>query len=111
VADPGVQTVTLTHGLLTYPALVFGEQSDPFTVMDNTLFATPPVPAPPVPAATTVSEVDPATPPDTAVIAVIPREIEVTAPCEPAVLLIVATDGFEELQVTDAVRSFVELSE
>jgi hypothetical protein len=75
------------------------------------LFAAPPVPTPPVPAAITVSEVDPETPPDTAVMAVIPLEIEVAAPGEPAALLIVAMDGSEELQVTDAVRSFVELSE
>ena len=34
----GVQTVTLTHGLLMYPMDVLGEQREPFTVTSSTLF-------------------------------------------------------------------------
>jgi hypothetical protein len=58
----------------------------------------------------TVSVVDPDTPPDAAVIVVEPAATEVAIPFEPAALLTVATFASEELQVTDAVRSWVELS-
>ena len=40
VEVPGVQTVTLTHGLLGYDPL---EQSEPFTVMESTLTGALPV--------------------------------------------------------------------
>jgi hypothetical protein len=58
----------------------------------------------------TVSEVDPDMPPEVAVIVVEPEVTEVASPFEPAALLMVATPLDEELQVTDAVRSWVELS-
>jgi hypothetical protein len=45
--------------------------------------------------------------PSAAVIVVVPVDDEVTKPLTPAVLLIVATEVFDELQVTDAVRSCV----
>lgn len=59
----------------------------------------------------TVNFVVPLTLPDVAVIMVEPAATEVASPSEPAALLIVATPGVEELQVTTAVRSFVVLSE
>ncbi len=59
----------------------------------------------------TVSEVDPVMLPDAAVIVVVPAEIEVARPLEPAALLTVATPVLDELQVTCAVRSCVVLSE
>src|SRR5215469_5981205 len=39
-----------------------------------------------------------------------PAPVAVARPCDPAVLLMVATPKFEEAQATDAVRSCVELS-
>ncbi len=104
VVDPGVQIVTLTQGLLRYPAEVLDEQSEPFTVMDITLM-TGAVPL------ITVSMVTPATFPDAAVIVVAPVETEVASPLKPAVLLIVATDADVELHVTDPVTFCVVLSE
>jgi hypothetical protein len=49
--------------------------------------------------------------PEAAVMVVAPIATEEALPLEPAVLLIVATDVADELQVTDAVRSCVLLSE
>jgi hypothetical protein len=49
--------------------------------------------------------------PDVAVIVVEPAATGVASPFEPVVLPIVATDVADELQVTDAVRSWVVLSE
>jgi hypothetical protein len=46
-----------------------------------------------------------------AVIVVVPAAMAVASPCEPAALLIDATPGTEELQVTEAVRSWVEALE
>ena len=46
-----------------------------------------------------------------AVIVVVPVVIEVDIPLEPAALLMAATVVTDELQVTDAVRSCVVLSE
>ncbi len=43
-------------------------------------------------------------PPDVAVIVVEPPATAVASPLEPAVLLIVATEGSDELHVTDEVR-------
>ena len=64
-------------------------------------------------AAVTVSVAVPAIP-DAGSAAVIvmgpPMATEVASPLEPAWLLMVATAAFEELQVTDAVRSFLVLS-
>lgn len=95
---PGVQTVTLTQGLLRY----VDEQSEPFTVMGSTLMGAEAVP--PV----TVSVVDPETFPDLAIIIVVPAKApEVTRP-EP---LIVATSVADELHVADVVMSWVVLSE
>jgi hypothetical protein len=48
--------------------------------------------------------------PDAAVIVVEPVLTEVASPFEPAALLTAATFASEELQVTEAVRSWVELS-
>jgi hypothetical protein len=59
----------------------------------------------------TVSVVEPETLPKAAVIVVEPVAAEVATPLEPAALLIVATPVDDELQVTDAVRSCVVLSE
>lgn len=92
-----MQTVTLTHGLLIYPADVIDEQSEPFTVIGITLTSA----AVPL---MTVSVVDPDTFPDIAVIVVLPVDTEVARPLEPEPLLIVATDGVDELQVADSVR-------
>jgi hypothetical protein len=62
-------------------------------------------------AAVTVRLVDPDTLPDVAVIVVEPDATDVADPLEPAALLIVATPVLDELQVTDTVRFWVELSE
>ncbi len=59
----------------------------------------------------TVSEVDPVTLPDAAVIVVVPAATEVARPLEPAALLTAATPVLDELQVAEAVRSCVVLSE
>ena len=59
------------------------------------------VPPPPVPV--TDSPVEPDTLPEVAVIVVVPATTDTACPLEPAALLIVATDGTEELQVTDVV--------
>jgi hypothetical protein len=48
--------------------------------------------------------------PEVALIVVAPTAIEVARPFEPTALLTVAIPVDEELQVTDAVRSWVELS-
>jgi hypothetical protein len=85
---------------------VLAEHSEPFTVMERTLF-----PVMPPPPAVTFSVVKPEMLPDAAVIVVVPAAIEAALPFEPAVLLIVATDISDEVQVTDVVRSFVEWSE
>lgn len=58
----------------------------------------------------TVIEVVPMTLPEEAVIVVVPAESEKADPFEAASLLIVAIEGAEELQVTEAVISCVELS-
>jgi hypothetical protein len=55
--------------------------------------------------------VDPDTPPEVAETVVEPAATEVASPFEPAALLTVATPVDEELQVTDAVTSWVVLSE
>ena len=62
-------------------------------------------------AAVTVSVVDPETPPDVAVIVVVPAATGVANPSEPAALLIVATPVVDELQVTVVVRFCVVPSE
>ena len=106
VEVPGLQTVTLTHGLLGYEPL---EQSEPSTVTESTLAWS---------TAVTVRSVEPETLPGigsvTVMVAVIVVEPAITAvalPLEPILLLMVATDGAEELQVTDDVRSRVVVSE
>jgi len=53
----------------------------------------------------TVSMTLPETEPDVAVIVAEPAATDVATPFEPAALLIAATPVFDELQVTDAVRS------
>jgi hypothetical protein len=58
-------------------------------------------------AGVTVSVEDPDTPPDTAVIVQEPAAVAVASP----ELLIVETPVLDELQVAEAVRSWVELSE
>ena len=62
-------------------------------------------------AAVTVSVVLLVTAPNVAVIVAEPAATGVAWPLEPAALLIVATVLVDELQVTDAVRSWLELSE
>jgi hypothetical protein len=62
-------------------------------------------------AGVTVRVVDPDMLPDFAVIVVDPVATGVADPLEPAALLIVATSGLDELQVTAVVRSCVVLSE
>ena len=99
---PGVQMVTLTHGLFKYPAEVFTEHSEPFTVMSRTLAAL---------LDGTVRVVAPAMPPKAAVIVVVPADTDVAIPCEPATLLMVAADGADELQVTSVVKSCITLFE
>ena len=59
----------------------------------------------------TVRVVEPEILPDLAVIVVVPAAFEVAFPFDLGHLLIVATDLAEELQFTDAVMSFVLLSE
>ena len=59
----------------------------------------------------TVRVVEPEMRPEAAVIVAVPAATGVTCPLEPAALLIVATDVFDELHVTDAVISCVLLSE
>ncbi len=59
----------------------------------------------------TVRVVLPEMVPDVAVMVVDPAVKGVVRPLEPPVLLTVATAVFDELQVTDAVRSWVVLSE
>jgi len=61
-------------------------------------------------ATVTVSVVDPETPPAVAEMVVVPTPAEVAKPAEPEALLIDATVGFDEAQVTEAVRFCVELS-
>jgi hypothetical protein len=99
VAVDGVQTVTLTQGLFGYE---LAEQSEPFTVIGSTLL--------PVGALFTVRSVVPVAPPHVAATVVVPVASDVTRPLEPAVLLICATDGDEELQDADVVKSWIELS-
>lgn len=59
----------------------------------------------------TVKSVEPETPLQLAVIVVVPVTSEVTSPLEPAVLLIVAMDCDDELQLTKVVSTCVALSE
>jgi hypothetical protein len=59
----------------------------------------------------TVRVVEPEMFPDVAVIVVVPAAIEAAFPFDPAVLLMVAIDSVEEVQITDVVRSCVLLSE
>src|SRR5206468_1456400 len=61
-------------------------------------------------AAVTVSVVLPETPPEVAVIVVVPAATDVARPCDPPALLIVATAVLDELQVTWVVRSCVVVS-
>jgi hypothetical protein len=58
-----------------------------------------------------VRVVEPEMPPDTAMIVVVPVPTEVALPLLPETLLMVATDGTDELQVADVVRSCVVVSE
>jgi hypothetical protein len=58
----------------------------------------------------TVRVVEPEMPPDAAVIVDVPKATGVAIPLEPAILLMVATDVADELQLADAVRSCVVLS-
>jgi len=83
--------------------LVAVEQSEPFTVMESTLF--------PSLVPVTFSVVEREMLPDVAVIVVVPAAMEMAIPFDPAELLMVATDSAEELQVTDVVMSFALLSE
>ncbi len=69
------------------------------TAMDNSM------------AGVTVSVVVPWIVPDVAVIVVDPVATEVANPLDPPALLIAATPVSEELQVTDAVKSWVVLFE
>ena len=59
----------------------------------------------------TVRVVDPETPPTAAVIVVVPAAIDVAIPREPAALLMEATEGTDDVQLADAVRTCVLLSE
>src|SRR5688572_12486877 len=61
-------------------------------------------------AGVTVRVVVPETPPETAVIVVVPTAAPVARPSEPPAFEIVATPSSEDSQVTDAVRSCVEAS-
>ena len=61
-------------------------------------------------AAVTVSEVEPETLPEVAIMFVDPAATPVANPLEPAVLLMVAMELSDELQVTDVVMSCVVLS-
>lgn len=58
----------------------------------------------------TVNLVLPVTPPELAVIVVVPAEAQEARPIEPAVLK-AATAGYSEFQLTDEVISLLELSE
>ena len=62
-------------------------------------------------AGVTVKVVVPETLPDAAVIVAVPTAAAVALPLAPAALLMEATDGFEELQVTVVVRFCVLPSE
>ena len=59
----------------------------------------------------TVKVVEPEILPDLAVIVVVPTVLELAFPFDMTTLPMVATDLFEELQLTDLVMSFVLLSE
>ena len=59
----------------------------------------------------TVRVVDPETPPTVAVIVVVPAATVVALPLEPAALLMVATEGTDDVQAADVVRSCVLPSE
>ncbi len=59
----------------------------------------------------TVSVVEPVMLPDLAVISVLPAATDEASPLEPVALLMVATNGFDELHVTNVVISGVEFSE
>ena len=59
----------------------------------------------------TVSKVPPETPSAVAVMVVEPAPAAVARPLDPAMLLTGATEVDDELQVTDEVRSWLELSE
>jgi hypothetical protein len=61
-------------------------------------------------AGVTVSVVVPEKLPDAALIVVVPTPTEVASPLEPAVLLIVDTRAFEELQETEDVISWSDPS-
>ena len=61
-------------------------------------------------AGVTVRVVEPEMLPDAALMVAVPTARAVADPLEPAALLIVATAVLDELQVTAAVRSWVELS-
>ncbi len=57
----------------------------------------------------TVTIVEPCMPPKVAEMEAVPVDLEATSPCDPAVLLIVATDVVDEPQVTAVVRSCIIL--
>jgi len=108
VADPCEQIVTLTQGLLIYPMEFAGSQSEPFTVMGITLAVS--VAVPPV----TVKVADPETLPEVAEIVVVAAAAVTTVALRDVakpVVLMVATFGSDELQVTEAVMSAVDASE
>jgi hypothetical protein len=83
---------------------VLAEQSDPFTVMGTTLLAGAELP--PV----TVRMAEPVVFPDLAMIIVVFVVAVETAVAKP-LLFSVATSGADDVQVTDAMRSVVELLE
>lgn len=58
-------------------------------------------------AGVTVNVVAPEIAPDVAVMVVMPAATEVASPLKPTALLMVATAGVEDVQVTDFVRSCV----
>src|SRR5208337_186731 len=92
VVVPGLQTFTLTQGLLMYVDEV-AAQREPFTVMGITLLsaaALPPV---------AVRYAEPVIFPDLAVISVVPDARAVAV-----ALLMIVTSGTEEAQITDAVK-------
>jgi hypothetical protein len=94
---PGEHTVTLTQGLLGYDPL---EHSEPFTVKVITLFI-----------GVIVRSAEPEMLPEVAVTVVAPAVSVVTRPQYPAVLLMIATAGEDELQFTEVVITLVVLSE
>lgn len=53
----------------------------------------------------TVKGAEPGAVPDTALIMVFPEATEVAIPWEPVALLMIATSGRDEFQVTDVVRT------